>query len=103
MEAHTAAHPTTTTPPRGRGVSGLGRRFTETKQALKTTEFWAMLGVIAAILIAGAVDDGFGARQVWLYVSIVASAYMISRGLAKSGSSEPRMEDQQQQQQQLDR
>lgn len=94
MEAHTAAPPATTTAPR-RGVSGFGRRFTETKQALKTTEFWAMLGVIAAIVIAGAVDDGFGARQVWLYAAIVASAYMISRGLAKSGSSEPRAEDQQ--------
>jgi hypothetical protein len=46
-----------------------------------------------AILIAGVVDDGFGARQAWLYVAIVASAYMISRGLAKSGSSEPRTED----------
>jgi hypothetical protein len=54
-----------------------------------------MAGAILAILIAGAVDDGLGARNAWLYVTIVAAAYMVSRGLAKSGSSEPRAEDQQ--------
>jgi hypothetical protein len=74
-------------------VGGIRRLATETKQAFKTTEFWAMVAMVVAILIAGVVDDGFGARQAWLYVAIVASAYMISRGLAKSGSSEPRTED----------
>jgi high-affinity Fe2+/Pb2+ permease len=71
---------------------------TETKQSLKTTEFWAMVGVIVAILISAAVikggdtapgTDEFIARQAWLYVAIVAVGYMISRGLAKSGSREP--------------
>ena len=65
----------------------------ETKHSSKTTEFYAMVAVIAGILIAcwwvgrdeGAVD-AFRAEQAWLYVSIVGSAYMISRGLAKSGS-----------------
>ena len=74
------------------------RLATETKQAFKTTEFWAMVGVIVAILIAAAVikggdtppgTDEFVAKQAWLYVAIVASAYFISRGLAKSGSREP--------------
>jgi hypothetical protein len=91
MEAHTADRMTTA--PRGGAVSGIRRLATETKQAFKTTEFWAMVGAIVAILIAGAVDDGFGARHAWLYVTIAAAAYMISRGLAKSGSSEPRTED----------
>jgi hypothetical protein len=76
----------------------LARRLTtETKQAFKTTEFWAMVGVIAAILISAAAikggdtggTDEFIARQAWLYVAIVAGAYFISRGLAKSGSSDP--------------
>jgi hypothetical protein len=51
-----------------------------------------MLAVIAGILIAcwwigrnGAVDT-FKAERAWLYIAIVASAYMVSRGLAKSGS-----------------
>ena len=72
---------------------------TETKHSSKTTEFYAMIGVIAAILIAawyvgrngGA--DNFRANDAWLYVAIVASAYMISRGLAKSGSREPYSSD----------
>jgi hypothetical protein len=64
----------------------------ETKASTKTTEFYAMVGIIAGILIAcwwvGRNDgvDAFKAERAWLYVSIVASAYMVSRGLAKSGS-----------------
>lgn len=56
-----------------------------------------MLAVIVGILISAAVvkggdtngTDEFIARQAWLYVSIVAGAYFISRGLAKSGSRDP--------------
>ena len=63
------------------------RRTTdETKHALKTTEFFAMVGVIVAILIASAVSDTFGDRRAWTLVAAVAIGYMISRGLAKSGS-----------------
>ena len=73
------------------------RLTTETKQAFKTTEFWAMVGVVVAILVSAAVikggdtdgTDEFIARQAWLYVAIVAGAYFISRGLAKSGSRDP--------------
>ena len=79
---------------------GLRRLTTETKNALKTTEFWAMVVVIAGILICAAAikggdngTDEFIARQAWLSVSIVAGAYMISRGLAKSGSREPYNDD----------
>jgi hypothetical protein len=76
------------------------RLATETKQAFKTTEFWAMVALIVAILISAAVikggDDGtdqFIARQAWLYVSILGAGYFISRGLAKSGSREPYSDD----------
>ncbi|HEX5762932.1 MAG TPA: hypothetical protein VFY04_07410 [Solirubrobacterales bacterium] len=80
------------------GRSVIRRLSTETKQAFKTTEFWAMVGVIVGILVAAAAitggdtapgTDEFIARQAWLYVAIVAVGYMISRGLAKSGSREP--------------
>ena len=30
-----------------------------------------------------------GAKQAWLYVTILTVGYMISRGLAKSGSRDP--------------
>jgi hypothetical protein len=73
---------------------------TETKAAIKTTEFFAMIVVIIGILVAaasiGATEghpDKFTGSQAWLYVTIVASAYMIGRGLAKSGSHEPYSED----------
>jgi hypothetical protein len=74
------------------------RLTTETKQAFKTTEFWAMVAVVAAILLAswmvgdddgGNASDAFPAVRAWLYVAIVAGAYMVSRGLAKSGSRDP--------------
>jgi hypothetical protein len=70
------------------------RLSTETKAAFKTTELLAYVAVLAGILIAGAVVDssdagGYGARQVWLYATILTVGYMLSRGLAKSGSREP--------------
>jgi hypothetical protein len=82
-----------------RAYGGVRRLTTETKQALKTTEFWAMVAVIAGILVSAAAikggdngTDEFIARHAWLYVSIVAGAYFISRGLAKSGSRDPYFE-----------
>jgi hypothetical protein len=73
------------------------RLSTETKAAPKTTEFIFMVVVIVGILVSAAVikggdtggTDAFIAKQAWLYVSIVAGSYFISRGLAKSGSREP--------------
>jgi hypothetical protein len=73
------------------------RLSTETKHATKTTEFAFMVIVVLGILISALVikggdtngTDEFIARQAWLYVSIVAGSYFISRGLAKSGSRDP--------------
>ena len=70
------------------------RLVTETKAAFKTTEFFAYLAVLAGILIAAALVDqndagGLGAKQAWLYATILTVGYMVSRGLAKSGSGEP--------------
>jgi hypothetical protein len=74
----------------------LMRLTTETKHSLKTTEFWAMVAIVAGILIASAIvggdggdGDQFRARAAWLYVAIVGVGYMVSRGLAKSGSRDP--------------
>ena len=76
------------------------RLVTETKAAFKTTEFWAMIGLIVAILVSAAVINGgdngtdeFIARQAWLYVSILGAGYFISRGLAKSGTPDPYTDD----------
>ena len=83
----------------GGGGGFFARLETETKHSLKTTEFWAMVAIIVGILIACAIvgdpddngprGDAFGARSAWLYVAIVGVGYMVSRGLATSGSREP--------------
>jgi hypothetical protein len=84
--------------PAGGGM--LMRLTSETKHSLKTTEFWAMVAIIAGILIASAIVgqgdgngqpnvDAFPAWRAWLYVAIVGVGYMVSRGLAKAGSREP--------------
>ena len=73
------------------------RLASETKQAFKTTEFWIYLTILVGLLIAGIVADadegstvdGFGANQVWLYAVVLTVGYLISRGLAKSGSRDP--------------
>ena len=83
--------------PRTTGLrASIAERNHETKAALKTTEFWAMVGLVVAILVSAALIDGgdngtdeFIARNAWLYVTILAGTYFISRGLAKSGSYEP--------------
>ena len=73
-----------------RGRQAPVRKSTETKAAFKTTEMIAVVGVLIA---AGVVDEsnagGFGAKQAWLYVTTLTVGYMVSRGLAKSGSREP--------------
>jgi hypothetical protein len=85
---------------RSGGGNALMRLSTETKQAFKTTEFWAMVALIVGILIASAVvgqgdgngndnTDAFPAVRAWLYVAIVGVGYMVSRGLAKAGSRDP--------------
>ena len=61
----------------------------ETKASFLTTEFWAMIGVIAAILIATQQLDAMTGYEGWRLVAFVAVGYMVSRGLAKAGSGHP--------------
>ena len=77
---------------------GHSHQSTETKAAPKTTEFIAYLVVFAGILIASVVINGgddssdpdlFTADKAWLYITILTVGYMVSRGLAKSGSRDP--------------
>jgi len=61
-------------------------RHEETKTSFLTTEFWAMIAAIAAVLVAAQQADNFDAPRAWTLVAAVAIGYMLSRGLAKSGS-----------------
>jgi hypothetical protein len=58
----------------------------ETKWAPLTTEFWAMVGLIAAILIAAAISDSLDDVRAWTLVTVVGAAYILSRGFAKMGT-----------------
>jgi hypothetical protein len=69
------------------------RRLTrETKPSFKTTELvvyvLSVLGVLIASLVVDVNEDGqrFSACQGWFLVSLLTIGYLISRGLAKSGS-----------------
>lgn len=79
--------------PSARGDEPFGRRrrtSTETKLGFKTTEFWVMLVVVAGILISTYADnDTLSREDGWRFVTFVAAAYIVSRGLAKLGSREP--------------
>jgi hypothetical protein len=72
------------------------RLTTETKHSSKTTEFYAYVAATVGVLLAGLLtkagdgsDDRLTAHDTWLIVGILTVGYMISRGLAKSGSREP--------------
>src|SRR3954470_13871656 len=81
-------------------ASGTGARArqttAETKAFYLTSEFivyiLAVIGVFIASLVVDVGDKdnltGFDAKTAWLYVTLLSIGYMLSRGLAKSGSRE---------------
>jgi hypothetical protein len=64
------------------------RISTETKSSYKTTELIAYVVAVIGVLVASALTDtsDFGTQEAWFYVTLLTIGYMISRGLAKSGS-----------------
>jgi uncharacterized MAPEG superfamily protein len=69
------------------------RRGNETKASFKTTEFAvfvaAVIGVLVASYLVKATDghaDYFMADRAWFYIVLLSIGYMVSRGLAKSGT-----------------
>ena len=83
----TTAHTTTHNQPRT-DINVDRRVSTETKASFKTTELIAYVFAVLGVLVASAVVDAsdFGAQEAWFYVSLLTIGYMVSRGLAKSGS-----------------
>ena len=70
---------------RGGCSDGPPPRRRRAKPFFLTSEFLTMLAAIAALAIAGAVADGFDAKETWTLITIVAAAYIVSRGLSKIG------------------
>jgi hypothetical protein len=79
------------------GVDQPQRRLTtETKGAFKTTEFFAFVAMVLAVVVTanfydggdGSNGDPLGATTAMRYVVYLTIGYMVARGLAKSGSRE---------------
>jgi hypothetical protein len=68
-------------------------RRTETRRAFKTSEFWVFIGVAAAVIITTYAkdNDSLTVWRGWLLFCATGIAYIVSRGIAKAGSSEPRV------------
>ena len=69
-------------------------RNLKVRSTFKTTEFWVLIVFSIALLIAAAVTDqgddnqGFGAHDAWKFVTWLAVAYILSRGLTKFAGHE---------------
>jgi hypothetical protein len=76
----------------GLGTSGPAYRlrpapsWDETKSSLKTTEFWVMVAVVIGVIIVTKTSDYLDTQWATGYVTAIAIGYLLSRGLAKSGS-----------------
>jgi hypothetical protein len=58
----------------------------ETKPFFLTSEFVGAVLAIAGIAITAAASDAFGAWRAWILISAITVGYMVSRGIAKSGT-----------------
>ena len=65
-----------------RGDWGRGKRR-RPKPFFATSEFVAMVAAVTAVAIAAAVADNFESPRAWTLITILAAAYIISRGLSK--------------------
>jgi len=72
---------------RSGGSPGLVR--VETKPFFLTSEFAFYALMTLALLITAAVDDSIDARWFWLLEVPLTIGYLLSRGVAKSGSRTP--------------
>jgi len=75
---------------------GSRRITTETKESTKTTELYAYVAAVVAVILTAIVvgDEGegagdpVGAGDALRYITFLTIGYMIARGLAKAGSRE---------------
>jgi hypothetical protein len=84
----TGAAPATTdarTTRRTREVGGVR----ETKPFYRTSEFIVFVATAAIVLVAGYSDrDTLNLYRTWQLVTVLAAAYIVSRGVAKAGGRE---------------
>ena len=65
-----------------------GRVLRETKPSPKTSEMWAMVAgiVLLAVIYVVSDNDSLTLWRACLLATVIGSAYIVSRGIAKAGS-----------------
>ena len=59
----------------------------ETKPFFLTSEFWGSIAAIVGLAIAAGASESVDARLFWILASAITIGYVISRGIAKSGTN----------------
>jgi len=80
---------------RGRATDSFHREIRETKPSFMTTEFWAMILGIAALVVIynAAADVSLDLFRATMLGTALGIGYIVSRGLAKSGTSDRNWDD----------
>jgi len=75
---------------RGVDVDSSRRRYTESKDGFKSSEFYVMVTFVIAVLLATYLDvDSLAREDGWRFAAFAVVAYIVSRGLAKLGVRRP--------------
>jgi hypothetical protein len=61
---------------------------TEARPGIMTSELWLALASAATVVIASYISGAFPIRLGWALFAGILAAYLLSRGIAKAGSSE---------------
>jgi hypothetical protein len=75
---------------RGAEAAAFARRHIrtpETKEFFKTSEFAVWAFTLILLFVAAATSDALDGGRMWMYATIASAAYMLSRGIAKSGAN----------------
>lgn len=62
---------------------------TETRPSIRTSEFIVLIVTSLLVILAAYTDEAFNIEHGWTLVTAMAIGYMLSRGIAKAGSPEP--------------
>jgi hypothetical protein len=95
-DVHRNAQPTSQ---RHNGATGNDQRrkalfATETRRSFTTSEFWLTIVASVVMIVVGYADDnGLGVNRAWALTAGVIGLYILSRGIAKAGSSDPQVRD----------
>lgn len=90
MSAHTDYTESSALDARRGDSGGLRRRYDESKNGFKTSEFYVTAVFVVMVLLATYLDaDSLSREDGWRFAAFAVVAYIVSRGLAKLGVRQP--------------